>query len=175
MPCMAAYSSIAMEHVLDRVCTCVCVCVCVCHRWDLCAGPHVTNTGDINMDAVALESVAGAYWRGDENNAMLQRVYGTAWESPVQLDAYNKLKAEAARRDHRKLGQELDLFSIQESAGTLHVCVCVCVCGSWTCSVYRSLQVCTRCLCHVVLSVHVCTPLLLVGRMGREGVVVISM
>ncbi|GFH27903.1 AA_TRNA_LIGASE_II domain-containing protein, partial [Haematococcus lacustris] len=84
--------------------------------WDLCAGPHVANTGDINMDAVALESVAGAYWRGDESKAKLQRVYGTAWETPAQLKAYTALKEEAARRDHRKLGQELDLFSIQESA-----------------------------------------------------------
>ncbi|KAJ9508569.1 hypothetical protein QJQ45_012125 [Haematococcus lacustris] len=87
------------------------------HWWDLCAGPHVANTGDINMDAVALESVAGAYWRGDESKAKLQRVYGTAWETPAQLKAYTALKEEAARRDHRKLGQELDLFSIQESAG----------------------------------------------------------
>jgi hypothetical protein len=54
-------------------------------RWDLCAGPHVENTADINIDAVELESVAGAYWRGDETRAMLQRVYGTAWESPEQL------------------------------------------------------------------------------------------
>jgi len=87
------------------------------HWWDLCAGPHVEKTSDINMDAVKLESVAGAYWRGDENRAMLQRIYGTAWETPQQLEAYIKLKEEAARRDHRKLGQELDLFSLQETAG----------------------------------------------------------
>eukprot|EP00775_Hariotina_reticulata_P010606 gene10606-10764_t len=87
------------------------------HWWDLCAGPHVERTGDIKPDAFDLESVAGAYWRGDEKNAMLQRIYGTAWETAEQLAAYQHLKAEAARRDHRKLGQELDLFSIQEGAG----------------------------------------------------------
>lgn len=87
------------------------------HWWDLCAGPHVPTTGAINPDAFELESVAGAYWRGDEKNAMLQRIYGTAWESPAQLAAYQHLKAEAARRDHRKLGQDMDLFSIQEGAG----------------------------------------------------------
>ena len=59
----------------------------------------------------------GAYWRGDESKAVLQRIHGTAWESKVQLEAYYHLKEEAARRDHRKLGQELDLFSIQDSAG----------------------------------------------------------
>ncbi|KAA8498025.1 Threonine--tRNA ligase, chloroplastic/mitochondrial 2 [Porphyridium purpureum] len=85
--------------------------------WDLCAGPHVESTGKINGKAVALESIAGAYWRGDENNAMLQRIYGTAWENPVQLKQYKKLKEEAKRRDHRVLGQKLDLFSIQEDAG----------------------------------------------------------
>ncbi|KAF8073257.1 Threonine--tRNA ligase [Scenedesmus sp. PABB004] len=87
------------------------------HWWDLCAGPHVETTGDIPADAFELESVAGAYWRGDETKPMLQRIYGTAWESAAQLSAYTTLKAEAARRDHRKLGAELDLFSIQESAG----------------------------------------------------------
>lgn len=87
------------------------------HWWDLCAGPHVASTGAIDAGAVELESVAGAYWRGDEARPMLQRVYGTAWETPLQLEAYRHLKAEAARRDHRKLGQELGLFSIQESAG----------------------------------------------------------
>eukprot|EP00195_Chlamydomonas_chlamydogama_P015299 CAMPEP_0202893366 /NCGR_PEP_ID=MMETSP1392-20130828/2946_1 /ASSEMBLY_ACC=CAM_ASM_000868 /TAXON_ID=225041 /ORGANISM="Chlamydomonas chlamydogama, Strain SAG 11-48b" /LENGTH=674 /DNA_ID=CAMNT_0049577671 /DNA_START=104 /DNA_END=2128 /DNA_ORIENTATION=- len=87
------------------------------HWWDLCAGPHVERTGDIDPAAVDLESVAGAYWRGDEKRPMLQRVYGTAWENEAQLAAYFKLKEEAARRDHRKLGQELDLFSIQEDAG----------------------------------------------------------
>lgn len=85
--------------------------------WDLCAGTHINYTGEINLDAFALESVAGAYWRGDETKAQLQRIYGTAWETPEQLEAYLQQKAEAKRRDHRKLGKELKLFSIQEDAG----------------------------------------------------------
>ncbi|XP_021676199.2 threonine--tRNA ligase, chloroplastic/mitochondrial 2 [Hevea brasiliensis] len=85
--------------------------------WDLCAGPHVDSTGLINKKAVELESVAGAYWRGDENKPMLQRIYGTAWESEEQLKAYLYFKEEAKRRDHRRLGQYLDLFSIQDEAG----------------------------------------------------------
>ncbi|MEL6161658.1 MAG: threonine--tRNA ligase [Cyanobacteria bacterium J06554_11] len=85
--------------------------------WDLCAGPHLNFTGDINPDAFALESVAGAYWRGDETKQQLQRIYGTAWETPEDLQAYLHQKEEAKRRDHRKLGQDLDLFSIQEDAG----------------------------------------------------------
>jgi threonyl-tRNA synthetase len=85
--------------------------------WDLCAGPHLNYTGEINPDAFALESVAGAYWRGDETRAQLQRIYGTAWETPEHLQAYLTQKEEAKRRDHRKLGQDLDLFSIQEDAG----------------------------------------------------------
>ena len=85
--------------------------------WDLCGGPHINYTGEINQDAFSLESVAGAYWRGDETKAQLQRIYGTAWETPEQLEAYLQQKAEAKRRDHRKLGKELKLFSIQEDAG----------------------------------------------------------
>jgi len=85
--------------------------------WDLCAGPHLSSTGELHPDAFALESVAGAYWRGDENNAMLQRIYGTAWETPEQLQAYQQLQEEAKRRDHRKIGKDLQLFSIQEQAG----------------------------------------------------------
>ncbi|MBE9168293.1 threonine--tRNA ligase [Pleurocapsales cyanobacterium LEGE 06147] len=85
--------------------------------WDLCSGPHVSYTGEIDELAFALESVAGAYWRGDETKAQLQRIYGTAWETPQQLQAYLQQKEEAKRRDHRKLGQELKLFSIQEDAG----------------------------------------------------------
>jgi threonyl-tRNA synthetase len=81
--------------------------------WDLCAGPHVESTGNINKKAVELESVAGAYWRGDEKKPMLQRIYGTAWEDEDQLKAYIHFKEEAKRRDHRRLGQDLDLFSIQ--------------------------------------------------------------
>jgi threonyl-tRNA synthetase len=85
--------------------------------WDLCAGPHVANTGELDPKAFELESVAGAYWRGDENNAQLQRIYGTAWESPEQLAEYQRRKAEALRRDHRRLGTDLDLFSIEDEAG----------------------------------------------------------
>ena len=85
--------------------------------WDLCAGPHVEHTGILNSKAIALESVAGAYWRGDENNAMLQRIYGTCWETPEQLNEYIRRNEEAKRRDHRVLGQKLGLFSIQEEAG----------------------------------------------------------
>ncbi|KAK6918763.1 Anticodon-binding [Dillenia turbinata] len=85
--------------------------------WDLCAGPHVETTGKIDKKAVELESVAGAYWRGDERKPMLQRIYGTAWESEDQLKAYLHFKEEAKRRDHRRLGQDLDLFSIQDAAG----------------------------------------------------------
>ncbi|ATS18424.1 threonine--tRNA ligase [Synechococcus sp. PCC 6717] len=85
--------------------------------WDLCAGPHVENTGDINPKAIALESVAGAYWRGDETKAQLQRIYGTAWETPEQLAEYKRRKAEALRRDHRKLGKELGLFIFADPVG----------------------------------------------------------
>ncbi len=85
--------------------------------WDLCAGPHLNYTGEINPDAFVLETVAGAYWRGDETLPQLQRIYGTAWETPEQLEYYWQQKEEAKKRDHRKLGQELDLFSIQEQAG----------------------------------------------------------
>ncbi|MCP9837005.1 threonine--tRNA ligase [Cyanobium sp. N.Huapi 1H5] len=85
--------------------------------WDLCAGPHVANTGELNPKAFALESVAGAYWRGDEKRAQLQRIYGTAWETPEQLAEHRRRKEEALRRDHRRLGTDLDLFSIEEEAG----------------------------------------------------------
>jgi threonyl-tRNA synthetase len=85
--------------------------------WDLCAGPHVANTGELNAKAFELESVAGAYWRGDENNTQLQRIYGTAWETPEQLAEHKRRKEEALRRDHRRLGTDLDLFSIEDEAG----------------------------------------------------------
>ena len=88
--------------------------------WDLCVGPHVESTGKIDKSAVELETVAGAYWRGDEKNQMLQRIYGTAWETMEQLNAYLHFKAEAKRRDHRRLGQDLDLFSIQVSDKTAY-------------------------------------------------------
>ena len=85
--------------------------------WDLCAGPHVAHTGELNPQAFDLESVAGAYWRGDEANPQLQRIYGTAWETPAQLEEDRRRKAEALRRDHRRLGKDLDLFSIEDEAG----------------------------------------------------------
>lgn len=85
--------------------------------WDLCAGPHVENTAELNPKAIALESVAGAYWRGDETKAQLQRIYGTAWETPEQLAEHQRRKAEALRRDHRKLGKELGLFVFADPVG----------------------------------------------------------
>ncbi|MDH6057040.1 threonine--tRNA ligase [Umezakia ovalisporum] len=85
--------------------------------WDLCAGPHVENTSELNAKAIELESVAGAYWRGDETKAQLQRIYATAWESSEQLAEYKRRKEEALRRDHRKLGKELGLFIFSEQVG----------------------------------------------------------
>jgi threonyl-tRNA synthetase len=85
--------------------------------WDLCAGPHVANTGDLNPQAFDLESVAGAYWRGDEHRAQLQRIYGTAWETPEQLQEYKRRREEAKRRDHRRLGKELGLFIFADVVG----------------------------------------------------------
>ncbi|PMB07863.1 threonine--tRNA ligase [Fischerella thermalis CCMEE 5198] len=85
--------------------------------WDLCAGPHLENTKELNPKAIELESVAGAYWRGDETKAQLQRIYGTAWENPEQLAEYKRRKEEALRRDHRKLGKELGLFIFSDLVG----------------------------------------------------------
>ena len=86
--------------------------------WDLCAGPHLENTAEIDPKAIALESVAGAYWRGDETKAQLQRIYGTAWETPEQLAEYHRRKEEALKRDHRKLGKELGLFIFADAVGS---------------------------------------------------------
>lgn len=85
--------------------------------WDLCAGPHVENIGELNPKAIALETVAGAYWRGDETKAQLQRIYGTAWETPEQLAEYKRRKEEALKRDHRRLGKELGLFLFSDPVG----------------------------------------------------------
>ncbi|HEY9699947.1 MAG TPA: threonine--tRNA ligase [Trichocoleus sp.] len=85
--------------------------------WDLCAGPHLDNTSELNPEAIELEAVAGAYWRGDETKAQLQRIYGTAWETPEQLAEYKRRKEEALRRDHRKLGKELGLFIFADVVG----------------------------------------------------------
>lgn len=79
---------------------------------DLCAGPHAASTGKVK--AFKLQSIAGAYWRGDEKNKMLQRIYGTAFEKKEELEAYLQLLEEAAKRDHRKLGKELGLFVLKE-------------------------------------------------------------
>ncbi|MDY3025782.1 MAG: threonine--tRNA ligase, partial [Candidatus Faecivicinus sp.] len=81
---------------------------------DLCAGPHLPSTGKIK--AVKLMSIAGAYWRGSEKNKMLQRIYGTAFTSKEELDAYIARIEEAKRRDHRKLGRELNLFAFRDEA-----------------------------------------------------------
>ncbi len=82
---------------------------------DLCRGPHMRTTGDVG-DAFRLMKVAGAYWRGDHRNAMLSRIYGTAWRDRRELDAHLKMLEEAERRDHRRIGREMDLFHIQEEA-----------------------------------------------------------
>lgn len=84
---------------------------------DLCRGPHVDSTTQINPDAVKLLNVAGAYWRGDEKRPMLQRIYGTAWNNPQELEDYLWRVEEAKKRDHRKIGQELDLFSSNDEIG----------------------------------------------------------
>ena len=89
---------------------------------DLCRGPHLRSTGAVEPAAMKLLSVAGAYWRGDETHPMLQRIYGTAWEKPSDLEAYLWRREEAERRDHRKIGKELDLFSIHEEGGAGLVC-----------------------------------------------------
>ena len=84
---------------------------------DLCRGPHVEHTGQIPADAFRLMSVAGAYWRGDEANPMLQRIYGTAWRNRQELNAYLQMLEEAKKRDHRKLGRELDIFVFDDEVG----------------------------------------------------------
>ncbi|MEE8470632.1 MAG: threonine--tRNA ligase, partial [Dehalococcoidia bacterium] len=83
---------------------------------DLCRGPHVSSTGEVK--AVKLLNIAGAYWRGDERRPMLQRIYGTAFETGEELESYLKWLEEVAKRDHRKLGKQLDLFSVHEEAGS---------------------------------------------------------
>jgi threonyl-tRNA synthetase len=84
---------------------------------DLCRGPHVENTGQINPSALKLLSASGAYWRGDEHNPMLQRVYGTAWKTSKELEEYLWQLEEAKKRDHRKLGKELEIFTFDEEVG----------------------------------------------------------
>jgi threonyl-tRNA synthetase len=84
---------------------------------DLCRGPHVATTKEIKQDAFKLMNVAGAYWRGDEKNKMLQRIYGTAWESKKELEDYLHQLEEAKKRDHRKLGRELEIFIFDDEVG----------------------------------------------------------
>jgi len=85
-------------------------------KWlDLCRGPHLRSTGDVGT-AFKLTKVAGAYWRGDHRNAMLSRIYGTAWRDQKELDAYLHMLEEAEKRDHRRIGRELGLFHLQEEA-----------------------------------------------------------
>jgi len=83
---------------------------------DMCRGPHLPSTGKLDPQAFKLMRVAGAYWRGDQNNAQLTRIYGTGWLNKKQLDAHLHRLEEAAKRDHRKLGREMDLFHLQEEA-----------------------------------------------------------
>ncbi|MDR1445238.1 MAG: threonine--tRNA ligase [Treponema sp.] len=84
---------------------------------DLCRGPHVGNSREINSAAFKLMNIAGAYWRGDENRPMLTRIYGTAWETPKDLKTYLAFLDEVEKRDHRRVGKELDLYSVHEEAG----------------------------------------------------------
>ena len=85
-------------------------------KWnDLCRGPHLSSTGKVGK-YFKLMKVAGAYWRGDSNNEMLQRIYGTSWSSKKELDEYLKRIEEAEKRDHRKLGKEMDLFHFREES-----------------------------------------------------------
>lgn len=85
---------------------------------DLCAGPHIKSTKEISADAFKLTKLAGAYWKGDEKNSMLTRIYGLAFENKKELDAYLKMMAEAEKRDHRKIGTELDLFTFSPLVGS---------------------------------------------------------
>ncbi len=83
---------------------------------DMCRGPHLASTGKLDPNAFKLTRVSGAYWRGDQKNAMLSRIYGTGWLNKKQLDAHLTMLEEAAKRDHRKIGQEMDLFHLQSEA-----------------------------------------------------------
>lgn len=85
---------------------------------DLCAGPHVGNTSEINPDTFEISHIAGAYWRGDEKNKMLTRIYGVAFSTKRELNEYKKMKEEAEKRDHRKLGREFELFTFSDLVGS---------------------------------------------------------
>jgi threonyl-tRNA synthetase len=84
---------------------------------DLCRGPHVQTTSEINPAAFKISQSSGAYWRGDEKKPMLQRIYGVAFETEKELDDYTHMMEEAKRRDHRKLGAELDIFIFDDEVG----------------------------------------------------------
>ena len=84
---------------------------------DLCRGPHVEHTGKINPSAIKLMSIAGAYWRGNENKPQLQRIYGTAWKTSKDLEKHLHMLEEAKKRDHRKLGKELDIYTFSDEVG----------------------------------------------------------
>lgn len=84
---------------------------------DMCRGPHVKSTKEINTDAFTLEKIAGAYWRGDENRPMLQRIYGLAFETKNQLDAHLHMLEEQKKRDHRKLGRDMEIYTMDEDVG----------------------------------------------------------
>ncbi len=84
---------------------------------DLCRGPHVKSTSEIDVDSFKLDKLAGAYWRGNENNPQMQRIYGVAFENKAGLDLYAQMVIEAEKRDHRKLGQQLDLFTFSDLVG----------------------------------------------------------
>lgn len=84
---------------------------------DLCSGPHIENTSQINADAFLITKLAGAYWRGDEKNKMLTRIYGVAFETRDELEEWQKIQVEAAQRDHRKIGKEMNLFTFSELVG----------------------------------------------------------
>src|SRR5512142_831920 len=88
------------------------------HFTDLCRGPHIPNTGQVPLDAFKLLSIAGAYWRGNEKNPQLTRIYGTVWPSQAELDAYLEKLREIERRDHRTLGKDLELFRIDDELGS---------------------------------------------------------
>ena len=84
---------------------------------DFCSGPHLDSTGEIKPDAFKLTKISGAYWKGSEKNKMLQRIYGTVWNSKKKLEEYLKMMEEAEKRDHRKIGKELDLFCFSDLVG----------------------------------------------------------
>src|SRR3989344_7097233 len=85
--------------------------------WDLCKGGHVERMKEIDPESFKLDRIAGAYWRGDEKNKMLTRIYGLAFETKAELEAYTKQREEAEKRDHKKLGKELDLFTFSDLVG----------------------------------------------------------